>query len=48
MKNKVTFSCGIAKWEKGWSAKNFFDYADEAMYFSKATGKNKTTVYQLK
>lgn len=42
---RVTFSCGIAEFvDNSWTAIDFFDVADGAMYEAKASGKNKTVV----
>lgn len=43
---KITVSCGIAVWRSGWSSEKIFDNADNAMYTSKAQGKNQTTIYK--
>lgn len=41
----VSISIGIALWEKDMTAKQILIQADKALYQSKRTGKNKTTVY---
>lgn len=38
----VRFSCGIAKYDDRYTAKAFFNEADQAMYYAKAKGKNRT------
>lgn len=40
----VTISCGIATWTPSLTAEELFNKADSAMYQSKATGKNRTTI----
>lgn len=44
--SNVTVSCGIATWKNPWKVENIFDNADRAMYLSKSTGKNKTSIYK--
>lgn len=44
IKDTVTISCGIAKWTPSLSAEELFNNADSAMYLSKTTGKNRTTI----
>lgn len=41
----VTASIGFSKWVSGLNVKVFVDRADQAMYHSKSTGKNKVTGY---
>lgn len=40
----VTISCGIATWTPALTAEELFNKADSAMYQSKTTGKNRTTI----
>jgi len=40
----ITVSVGIAIWKEGWGTTEFFERADEALYFSKRQGKNRTTI----
>lgn len=40
----VTISCGIATWTPVLTAEELFNKADSAMYQSKTTGKNRTTI----
>lgn len=42
---EITFSCGIAPYNKGWSDKEWFNHADYLLYDAKRTGKNKTIKY---
>ncbi|MCR5482710.1 MAG: GGDEF domain-containing protein [Clostridia bacterium] len=42
---KVTFSCGIALYVNGMTTEQLFQYADEAMYQAKKSGKNRVHVY---
>ncbi|MBE3569235.1 MAG: sensor domain-containing diguanylate cyclase [Bacillales bacterium] len=43
---KVTISCGMSRWHKesGEDIESLFKRADQALYISKATGKNKMTI----
>lgn len=41
----ITCSAGLAFLEKGVDAKMLFDQADQALYQSKAEGKNRLTVF---
>jgi diguanylate cyclase (GGDEF)-like protein len=43
---KVTVSCGMSRWYKGSGedVESLFKRADQALYISKATGKNKMTI----
>lgn len=43
---KVTVSCGMSRWYKGSGedVESLFKKADQALYVSKATGKNKMTI----
>ena len=41
-KGLVKFSCGIAKYDDRYTARAFFNEADQAMYYAKAKGKNRT------
>jgi diguanylate cyclase len=41
----ITLSVGIAAYTSGTSVTNLLDQADKALYISKKTGRNKTTVY---
>lgn len=43
---KVTVSCGMSQWYKGSGedVESLFKKADQALYVSKATGKNKMTI----
>jgi len=45
---EVTVSCGVSRWHKGSgdNVETLFKRADQALYYSKATGKNKMTVSQ--
>jgi diguanylate cyclase (GGDEF) domain len=43
----VTISCGIAKWTPSLTAEELFNNADSAMYLSKTTGKNRTTILNI-
>jgi len=42
----VSLSIGIAEWENGMDRDDLIECADQAMYVSKSTGKNKVTVYK--
>ncbi|MCI3920941.1 GGDEF domain-containing protein [Paenibacillus sp. TRM 82003] len=42
----VTVSVGWAKWRKGVTAEQLIKQADEAMYVSKKSGKNRVTAYK--
>lgn len=44
--SKVTASLGFSNWSKGVSSEELVKNADEAMYNSKTTGKNKVTGYR--
>jgi diguanylate cyclase (GGDEF)-like protein len=44
----VTISVGAAELEHDMTSESLLKYADEAMYISKSTGKNKVTVYKSK
>lgn len=44
--DSITLSAGLAIWEEGLGSGSFFDRADEAMYKSKQSGKNRTTIYK--
>lgn len=37
----ITFSCGIAEWQPGWSATEWIELADEAMYRAKQLGRDR-------
>jgi diguanylate cyclase len=41
----ITISIGIAAYTRGISALDLLDQADKALYVSKKTGRNKTSVY---
>lgn len=41
----ITISCGVAQWEPGLTGQEIYHRADLAMYYSKRTGKNRTTIY---
>jgi diguanylate cyclase len=41
----ITISIGVAEYKKGISVVNLLDQADKALYISKKTGRNKTTVH---
>ncbi|OXS55053.1 hypothetical protein B1A99_25065 [Cohnella sp. CIP 111063] len=43
---QITASIGFSKWVSGVSVSELIKRADEAMYHSKSTGKNKVTGYQ--
>lgn len=44
--SSVTFSCGITgPYSKNDSAVEFFDEADQALYYAKSHGKNRTIIY---
>jgi len=42
----VSLSIGIAEWKNGMTSEKLIECADQAMYVSKSTGKNKVTVYK--
>lgn len=42
----VSLSIGIAEWKNGMTSEKLIECADQAMYISKSTGKNKVTVYK--
>jgi diguanylate cyclase len=41
----ITISIGVAEYTRGISVVNLLDQADKALYISKKTGRNKTTVH---
>ncbi|MBP1924733.1 diguanylate cyclase (GGDEF)-like protein [Sedimentibacter acidaminivorans] len=43
---KISLSIGIVEWKPNMSAENLIECADQAMYISKKTGKNKVTIYK--
>lgn len=45
IKDTVTISIGIAKWQTGWTAEQLFEAADSSMYISKHQGKNQISVF---
>lgn len=43
----VTISLGVTEWNNNYKdAKDFIEYADQALYFSKKNGRNKVSVYK--
>lgn len=42
----ISLSVGVAEWKYGMSSEKLIECADQAMYISKNTGKNKVTFYK--
>lgn len=43
---RITLSAGLALYQNGETARDLLQHADEALYQSKRTGRNKVTIYQ--
>ena len=39
----ITVSIGLAEWRKPWDSAEFYRRADQALYLSKSTGRNRVT-----